>query len=240
MSLRSSASCRKAVLAALAADRPAAVLAGLLGIHRNIAGGIAHGWNNPLPPVVKHLRRGCLQIQRDEDGNPYRWKVRSLAFKGERDTAGVPATWVVGEPVARAIKVMESLQLPDVDHLFSRLGHGPAAQEGTFAALTSGATNTQLARFVTWINDYCADTGRPDVIPKVNKMVFPLKTSVFRRTHAWFIARRPGGVIAGALQYRHASIQMFEGYAKARELHPMGEKWQVASSWPGSARLGRY
>ncbi|MFE5586380.1 hypothetical protein [Kitasatospora sp. NPDC056531] len=33
------------------------------------------------------------------------------------------------------------------------------------------------------------------------------------RTLAWFIARRPGGVIAGALQYRHHSIQMFEGYA---------------------------
>jgi hypothetical protein len=30
---------------------------------------------------------------------------------------------------------------------------------------------------------------------------------------AWFIARRPGGTIAGALQYRHRRIQMFEGYA---------------------------
>ncbi|HCU93733.1 MAG TPA: hypothetical protein DHU96_13805 [Actinobacteria bacterium] len=30
---------------------------------------------------------------------------------------------------------------------------------------------------------------------------------------AWFIARRPGGAIAGALQYRHHAIQMFEGYA---------------------------
>ncbi len=30
---------------------------------------------------------------------------------------------------------------------------------------------------------------------------------------AWHIARRPGGVIAGALQYRHHAIQMFEDYA---------------------------
>ncbi|MFJ9782611.1 hypothetical protein ACIRSS_23725 [Amycolatopsis sp. NPDC101161] len=35
----------------------------------------------------------------------------------------------------------------------------------------------------------------------------------FRRTLAWFIARRPGGSIAGAIQYRHLSIHMFEGYA---------------------------
>src|SRR6266700_346401 len=42
----------------------------------------------------------------------------------------------------------------------------------------------------------------------------PLRESrQFRRTLAWHIARRPGGVIAGALQYRHQAIQLFEGYA---------------------------
>ena len=40
-----------------------------------------------------------------------------------------------------------------------------------------------------------------------------LNTSQFRRTLAWFIARQLGGSIAGAIQYRHHSIQMFEGYA---------------------------
>lgn len=40
-----------------------------------------------------------------------------------------------------------------------------------------------------------------------------LTTRQFRRTLAWFIARRPGGTIAGALQYRHQYVQMFEGYA---------------------------
>nr|WSX50718.1 hypothetical protein OG409_18270 [Streptomyces sp. NBC_00974] len=160
---------------------------------------------------VKHLRRDCLRVQRDENGHPYRWKVHSLAFKGERDAAGVPATWIVGEPVARAIKVMEALQRPEVDYLFSPLGQ--AAQKTIFAAMTSQTTNQQLNRFVAWINDYCADQCRPDAIPKVNKMVLHLKTSLFRRTLAWFVARHPGGVIAGALQYRHHSIQMFEGYA---------------------------
>ena len=40
-----------------------------------------------------------------------------------------------------------------------------------------------------------------------------ITTKQFRRTLAWFIARRPGGSIAGAMQFRHLSIQMFEGYA---------------------------
>jgi hypothetical protein len=47
----------------------------------------------------------------------------------------------------------------------------------------------------------------------VNGHLFRLQTRQFRRTLAWFIARQPGGVIAGAIQYRHLSIQMFEGYA---------------------------
>jgi hypothetical protein len=33
------------------------------------------------------------------------------------------------------------------------------------------------------------------------------------RTLAWFIARQPGGSIAGAIAYRHHSVRMFEGYA---------------------------
>jgi hypothetical protein len=59
--------------------------------------------------------------------------------------------------------------------------------------------------------------------PLVRNHRWRLTTSHFRRTLAWFIARRPGGVIAGAIQYRHQKIQMFEGYAKAREFHQTGE-----------------
>jgi len=35
------------------------------------------------------------------------------------------------------------------------------------------------------------------------------------RTLAYFIVRRPGGTIAGAIAYHHHSVQMFEGYADA-------------------------
>ena len=50
-----------------------------------------------------------------------------------------------------------------------------------------------------------------------------MRTSQFRRTLAWFIARRPGGAIAGTIQYRHHSIQMFEGYAGTSESGFRGE-----------------
>src|SRR3546814_10403854 len=46
--------------------------------------------------------------------------------------------------------------------------------------------------------------------------LFPYTTlfrSQFRRTIAWHIANRPFGTIAGMIQYKHASVAAFEGYA---------------------------
>ncbi|MFI5751516.1 hypothetical protein ACIBBE_37810 [Streptomyces sp. NPDC051644] len=124
------------------------------------------------------------------------------------------AIWNVGEPVARAITVLEMLQPPDVEHLFNRLDHGPGGHKGRrHAAMTTGRTNDNLNHFAAWVNRYCDTHGRHDAIPVLNGRPFKLHTAQFRRTLARFIARRPGGTIAGALQYRHHSIQVFEGYA---------------------------
>ncbi|WP_217234651.1 hypothetical protein [Streptomyces sp. AC555_RSS877] len=162
---------------------------------------------------VKHIKRGSLEIKYDEDGRPYRWRLNSLAFKGEEDVAGVPATWTVSAAVARAIKVLEQLQPSTEAFLFGRLLHGCGAHKGDNEALGNKATNKHLNEFAAFVNRLCAGRGRTDTIAAGPGQRIRLKTSHFRRTLAWFIARRPGGVIAGALQFRHHSIQMFEGYA---------------------------
>ena len=165
---------------------------------------------------VKHLRRGCLTVSRDTGRRPYRWKITSVAFKGERDPAGTTATWVVGEPVAQAIKVLEKLQPAGTDLLFTQLPYGPGAgpaKRSPNQAPETRTTSRQLNELAAWISGYCREHGRADGIPPVNGRPFRLQTRQFRRTLAWFIARQPGGVIAGAIQYRHLSIQMFEGYA---------------------------
>jgi integrase len=163
---------------------------------------------------VKHLRRGCLRIWRDETGCPVRHKVTGLAFKGEHAADGVPATWIVGAPVARAITVLQALQPIEQPLLFATLptshNYGRAQANTVKIPFT---TNRDLADFVTWINTYCAAHGRDDAVPDVNGRAWKLTTRQFRRTLAWFIARQPGGSIAGAIQYRHLSVQMFEGYA---------------------------
>lgn len=169
---------------------------------------------------VKHLRRGCCRAHQDRNGTPYRWTVTSRAFKGENDPTGVPATWVIGKPAARAIHVLESLHLArshdHSDWLFAPVQVGPGAGSGGRrgnTAMTTAGTNRQLNRFVSWVDAYCRDHGRADTIPAVNGRPWKLSTRQFRRTLAWYIARRPGGSIAGAIAYRHHSIQMFEGYA---------------------------
>lgn len=170
---------------------------------------------------VKHLRRGCSSVERDGNGDPYRWKVSSLAFKGEGEDAGVPAMWVVGESAARAINALERIPRDRTDWLFASIkaapDTGPAWRRGGNAAMTVAGTNRQLNRFVTWVNDYCAARGRDDGIPDVEGRPWRVTTRQFRRTLAWYIARRPGGVIAGAIAYRHHSVQMFEGYAGTSE-----------------------
>lgn len=169
---------------------------------------------------VKHLRAGSSTAEADGNGNIYRWKVSSLAFKGESTATGVPATWIVGESAARAIKVLERVHSDRAhgrtDWLFAPIKSGSnigSSGRGGNHAMTLAGTNRQINRFVLWVTDYCTAHGRIDGIPNVDGSSWKLSTGQFRRTLAWYIARRPGGSIAGAIAYRHHSIQMFEGYA---------------------------
>lgn len=165
---------------------------------------------------IKHLQRGCLTVRHDEDGTPYRWLVTSLAFKGEQGPEGVPATWVIGEPAARAISILERLHAAEETWLLAPIPLGPGigpASRTTNLAMGGTATINSLNEFISWVNAYCTTRGFDDALPDIDGRQWRLTTRQFRRTLAWFIARRPGGTIAGAIAYRHHSITMFEGYA---------------------------
>lgn len=167
---------------------------------------------------VKHLERGSVSIWRDDQGVIVRRRVTSQAFKGEDEPTGVTATWVVSAPVERAISVLERLQPPSQPNLFAVLPTSRYYQQASKeASKTSNQTAYDLQHFVGWINTYCAVRGRADNIPLVNGRQWELSSRQFRRTLAWFIARQPGGAIAGALQYRHLRVQMFEGYPGTSE-----------------------
>ena len=166
---------------------------------------------------IKHLRRGCLHTQYDTGGTAYRWTFTSLAFKGERDPTGTEATWVIGHPAARAITVLEQLQPPGTDLLFAGLLNGPGVGSVSPGAATAPCPTPPLTtRSTTWLagsTTTAPPIARDDGIPQVNGKDWRLISRQFRRTLAWFIARRPGGSVAGTIAYRHQAIQMFEGYA---------------------------
>ena len=134
-----------------------------------------------------------------------------------------PAGWSAN-PSPEPSQSSSNFKHVDSDLLFAALPHSPGRKTTLLGrALTTYSTSVQLNDFRDWINEYCARHNRADIIPAVNGRPWIFSTSQFRRTLAWFIARQPGGSIAGAIQYRHMSVQMFEGYAKAQELHQTGE-----------------
>ncbi len=95
-----------------------------------------------------------------------------------------------------------------------------------------------METLLSWVNATFAAEGAGPVIPP--DPTKHLHGSRFRRTLAYFIVRRPRGLIAAALQYAHVSTKVTLSYADPRELHQMGEKSQVASSRRGPDRLRDY
>ncbi|WP_020388917.1 hypothetical protein [Kribbella catacumbae] len=160
----------------------------------------------------KHIRRRAVTVSRDAEGTAYRWHLSGVVFKGHADPAGTPTSWVVGEPAARAIDILQKLQPAGQQLLFAPLGSGVTPRSSA-EVFTTAQTNEHLNEFARWVDQYCSTRALQGGIPTIAGQHFRLSTRQFRRTLAWYIARRPGGSIAGAIQYKHLGIQMFEGYA---------------------------
>jgi len=73
-----------------------------------------------------------------------------------------------------------------------------------------GTIATDIAAFINWGNAECSRLGRTNAIPPDPYVLSP---SRFRCTLAWFIRRRPRGLIAASIQYGNAYVRMTKGYA---------------------------
>ncbi|ATL69437.1 hypothetical protein [Nocardia terpenica] len=163
---------------------------------------------------VLNLRRGCI----DYDSATGLWLMSGLYFKNAVGDDGnkIPAgalrrdPWVVVEPVARAVAVLERMHDHEVlfptqfDHqrysVITRVGQ----------ARTSVQAAVDLTAFIDWVNAYSLERGISGVPDDPHGSI---SMSRFRRTLAWFLRRRPRGVVAGALQYSHVETRIFQGYA---------------------------
>ncbi|MFE9925742.1 hypothetical protein ACFYQA_30505 [Streptomyces sp. NPDC005774] len=179
---------------------------------------------------VRELGRDCAVTEFGADGRP-RYKIRGRVYKGKgRRLGGEEAEWVVLDIVHRAVAVLREIN-DDPSHLFGYDGGGRNGH-----VLLSNMPR-RIRAFRDHLNElFSTQDGLyvpvPDMFPVGN--VPPLEeasqggtedgaestalpwgfdTRQFRRTLAWHIAHQPFGVVAGARQYKHAAITMFEGYA---------------------------
>jgi len=161
---------------------------------------------------VQAMQRGCLSLTRSEDGMIMRHRVRSVAYKG-KSSQGEPAEWITIEPVAKAIEVLERLSFRvasarDLSTLWPVLIARPVCKDHLSAEIVR-----QLNHFRDHLNDLFGTPDTPAVPNGPGGQPWRITTRQFRRTIAWHIANRPFGTIAGMIQYKHASVAAFEGYA---------------------------
>src|SRR5580700_993197 len=161
---------------------------------------------------VQAMGTGCLEVKRSEDGLIERFQVRSTVYK-RRDVRGQREMWVTIEPVANAIAVLERLthhvrQRRGGDTLWRVLDHGRSSKEHVSAEIVR-----QLNAFHDHLNAQFATADAPIIPAGTDGKPWRITTRQFRRTVAWHIANRPFGTVAGMIQYKHASVAAYEGYA---------------------------
>jgi len=153
---------------------------------------------------VRELARDCAFTEPGPGGRT-RYKLRGRVFK-DRGLAGDSEEWVVLDVVHHAVGALLAVN-DDATHLFAYSG---VRKDGMNANML-----TRLNRFATHVNDLLTPPGGEPFIPGHGdgQSAWQLTTTQFRRTLAWHIAHQPFGVVAGARQYKHAQVTIFEGYA---------------------------
>jgi hypothetical protein len=160
---------------------------------------------------LQDMEPGCVSIERSADNLIERYRIRSTVYK-HREATGVAADWITIAPVARAVEAMEVL---------SRRARGDRDLRSLWVSLkpwdwTADYLASQASLIIKMFRDGLdARVTNQPAIPHVDGHPWHFTTRQFRRTIAWYIANRPFGVIAGKIQYKHASVAMFEGYAGA-------------------------
>ncbi|MER7408440.1 hypothetical protein ABT373_39860 [Streptomyces sp. NPDC000070] len=162
------------------------------------------------PQEARSLRCGCCpDPQPNPDGSMPRHLIRAHHYKNVRDSDGhhisageeraVP--WVAITPVVNAIRVLERI-VPKGEPLFSSTHHDVVSQRKHHGALKRGPLDRRVENLVSWINQEATAQGLDaQMVPEDPHGNLGL--SRLRRTLAWHIARRPGGLVALAIQYGH-------------------------------------
>ncbi|WP_055553780.1 hypothetical protein [Streptomyces sp. NBRC 110028] len=155
------------------------------------------------------------ELDDDLDGEPH-LLIRSRHFKTATDPdtgtyspggAERAVPWVAIAPVVNAIRVLKAIRVlerlvPEGDLLFGASVHNRTHPNTRTGSLIVDTIRTRIEDFVTWAtaeadaHDLPGEVIPPDPHGKIG-------LGRFRRSLAWHIARRPGGLVALAIPYGH-------------------------------------
>ncbi len=163
------------------------------------------------------MRRGCI----DYDATHDLYLMSGVYFKnavdedGNKVPAGLPRRdpWVVTQPVAHAVSLLERLH--DEDLLFTHRTDPCriyVTRRSGGAARNSQVVGDDIHRFIAFVDHLCNHHDIDPIPPDPHGL---LTITRFRRTLAWFIRRRPRGLVAASIQYGHVHTRMIQGYAGA-------------------------
>lgn len=159
------------------------------------------------PQEARALRSGCCPDPEPGADGPH--LIRAHHYKTVRDIDGYHVSagaerdvpWVAITPVVKAIRILERM-VPEGELLFSSTHHDVVAQRTHHGALKIGSMDHRVEQLIAWINVETTAQGLPhQQVP--DDPFGNLGLSRLRRTLAFHIARRPGGLVALAIQYGH-------------------------------------
>jgi hypothetical protein len=149
---------------------------------------------------VLALQPGCCRQDICADGLIYVHRLQSTLSKGQPKPAA--ATWVVTEHVHRAVEILEKLPRAPTRGANGRITVRARRRIDRLFQFGSNL-HGEIRRFVDHVNelegyDLLDSTG--------------VNARALRRTLAWYIAHRPFGTTALAIQYKHVHATITEGY----------------------------
>ncbi|CRK56931.1 hypothetical protein [Alloactinosynnema sp. L-07] len=157
-----------------------------------------------------NLRRGCITHD-TKLGQIFLsgQQMKTSDDRRERSPRTIP--WVVTEPVAHAISVLEDLTPGPVLFPLGEFCSPQWIDASRHSCRRSSSITANIAEFIAWFNSSIVPTtGHPTIGEDPEGSITAPR---LRRTLAWHIVRKPGGTIAGATQYGHLHTNIIRGYA---------------------------
>lgn len=166
------------------------------------------------PGEALNLRRGCRDVNPDTGelllvGRRGKGRGRTPLIGTDLADDELTRPWVVVQPVHDAVALLE--QLTPHALLFPPI-YGPARRRrAEVHARTTHYMARDIDAFIDWVNRTFTQVDGSAPIPA--DPTKRLHVARFRRTLAYFIVRRPRGLIAAALQYGHVATKVTLSYA---------------------------